>query len=90
MAFSGTSVALAKQKVTPVIVMHGLGGADLFNNYGTSEQSMIAQYGLDTDAMLKNQTVMRQSNSLITAGMLTTTNCLANLAKSRIGASSSV
>ncbi|MBQ8980218.1 MAG: hypothetical protein IJ077_01265 [Eubacterium sp.] len=68
MAFSGTSVALAKQKVTPVIVMHGLGGADLFNNYGTSEQSMIAQYGLDTDSMLKNQTVMQEAVKLLDNG----------------------
>lgn len=65
MAFSGTSVAFAKQKVTPVIVMHGLGGADLYNNYGTKEQSMIPQYGLDTDAMLKNEVLMQEAVKLL-------------------------
>ena len=68
MAFSGASVALAKEKVTPVIVMHGLGGSDLFNNFGTDEESMIAQYGLDTDAMLKNQTVMQEAFKLLDNG----------------------
>lgn len=68
MAFSGTSIAFAKQKVTPVIVMHGLGGADLYNNYGKSNQSMIAQYGLDTEAMAKNQVLMQEAIKLLDNG----------------------
>ncbi|MBE6719206.1 MAG: hypothetical protein E7571_00940 [Ruminococcaceae bacterium] len=63
-----TSVAFAKQKVTPVIVMHGLGGSDLFNNVNTDEKSMIAQYGLDTSAMLRNQTIVQEAIKLLDNG----------------------
>ena len=66
--FSSASVAFAKEKVTPVIVMHGLGGSDLFNNFGTENESMIAQYGLDTSAMLRNPTVMQEALKLLDKG----------------------
>ena len=59
------SVAFAKERVTPVIVMHGLGGSDIFNNIGTDDESRIPQYGLDTSAMLKNQVLMQEALKLL-------------------------
>ncbi len=65
---SGTSVAFAKEKVTPVIVMHGLGGSDIYNNFGTENESKIPQYGLDTSAMLKDQVLMQEALKLLDKG----------------------
>ncbi|MBQ7202446.1 MAG: alpha/beta hydrolase [Eubacterium sp.] len=68
MMLCSTSVAFAKNDVTPVIVMHGLGGADLYENVGTSEQKMLAQYGLDTSAMLKDEALVQEALKLLDNG----------------------
>ncbi|MBR3149986.1 MAG: hypothetical protein IKF64_07440 [Eubacterium sp.] len=77
MVFSTTSIAFAKNQVTPVIVMHGLGGSDLYNNVNDPKnKSMIAQYGLDTEAMLQNQTIVQEALKLLDDGRKTDYNKL--------------
>lgn len=46
MCFSCTSIAFAKEKVTPVILVHGLGASAIYENVGKDNQSEIANLGL--------------------------------------------
>ena len=46
MAFTSASVAFAKEDVTPVILVHGLGANPVYENVGTDEQKEIANLGL--------------------------------------------
>ena len=50
LVFMSAAPAFAKSKVTPVIVVHGLGGSDLYRDYKDSD-TKIAQFGLDVKAM---------------------------------------
>ena len=68
MVFSSVSVAFAKEKVTPVIVMHGLGGSDIFNNINTDSESKIPQYGLDVSGMVQNEVLMQEAIKLLDNG----------------------
>ena len=68
MTLSSVSVAFAKEPVTPIIVMHGLGGSDIYNDYGTEDASKIPQYGLDTSAMLQDQTLIQEALKLLDKG----------------------
>ena len=65
MTFSSASVAFAKENVTPIIFIHGLGGSDLYQHIGTDEQAKIPQYGLDVAAMLKNQDILTEALKLM-------------------------
>lgn len=61
MAFSGAAVAMAKEAVTPVILVHGLGANPIYENVGTDSQQEIANLGLGSDiasSILKNQTLI--------------------------------
>ena len=61
MAFSGAAVAMAKENVVPVILIHGLGANPVYENVGTDEQKEIANLGLGDDiasAILGNQTLI--------------------------------
>ena len=49
MVFSSASVALAKTKVTPVILVHGLGANPVYENIGTENQKEIKNLGLGDD-----------------------------------------
>lgn len=67
LVFSSTGTAFAKPKqVTPVIVLHGLGGSDIFQYMGTEEEVQIPQFGLDVKAMAKNQTILDNALKLFT------------------------
>lgn len=46
MALSCTSVAFAKERVTPVILVHGLGANAIYENVGTENQTEIQNLGL--------------------------------------------
>lgn len=56
----------AKKEVTPVIVLHGLGGSDLYQYMGTEDEVKIPQFGLDVEAMAKNQTILDNVLKLFT------------------------
>ncbi|MBQ9531125.1 MAG: alpha/beta fold hydrolase [Eubacterium sp.] len=49
MALTSASVAFAKEKVTPVILVHGLGANPVYENIGTEEQKEIKNLGLGDD-----------------------------------------
>ncbi|MCR5208318.1 MAG: hypothetical protein K6C14_07590 [Eubacterium sp.] len=67
MAFSTSTVAFAKSKnVTPVIVLHGLGGSDIFQYMGTENEVQIPQFGLDVKAMAKNEAILNNVLKLFT------------------------
>ncbi len=65
LVFLSASPAFAKSKVTPVIVLHGLGGSDLYKDY-TDEDTKIAQFGLDVKAMASNQVILDEAIKLFT------------------------
>jgi len=61
MAFSCVSVAMAKENVIPVILVHGLGANPVYENVGTNDQKEIANLGLGDNiasAILSNQTLI--------------------------------
>lgn len=64
MALLPCTAAMAKNEVVPVIVVHGLGGNDLYQNIGTDEQSMIPAYGLDAGSMLTNPDILGEAVKL--------------------------
>ncbi len=68
LVISSGSVAFAKTKkdVTPVIVLHGLGGSDIYQNIGTDNEAKIAQFGLDVSAMAKNNDILDNALKLFT------------------------
>lgn len=67
LVFSSTSVAFAKTKsTTPVIVLHGLGGSDLYQKIGTEDEARIAQFGIDLKAMAKDNTMLSEALKLFT------------------------
>ena len=63
--FVNAAPVFAKSKVTPVIVVHGLGGSDLFKD-NTNQDTKIAQFGLDVKAMAKNQNILDEAVKLFT------------------------
>lgn len=65
MLFVSASPAFAKSKVTPVIVVHGLGGSDLFVD-NTDADTKIAQFGLDVKAMASNEKLLGEVVKLFT------------------------
>ena len=64
MVFSVTSVGFAKTKPIPVILIHGLGGNELYKNVGTDDESQIASYGLDVKSMLTNSDIVSEAVKL--------------------------
>lgn len=64
LVLSSASVAFAKEEITPVIIVHGLGGSDIYENAGTPEQQKIPQYGLDVNAMLRDETIRNEAVKL--------------------------
>lgn len=53
--FSCTSVAFAASKITPVIMVHGLGANPVYENVGTKDEKEIAALGLgDAGTIVKN------------------------------------
>lgn len=62
--FSSTSVAFAKTQVTPVILIHGLGGNELYKNVGTDDETQIASYGLDVKSLLTNEDIVSEAVKL--------------------------
>ncbi|MCR5207965.1 MAG: alpha/beta hydrolase [Eubacterium sp.] len=65
MVFSISSVAFAKENVTPVILIHGLGGNDLYKNVGTENEESMAGYGLDVKTLLTNSAIMSEAVKLL-------------------------
>ncbi len=65
LVFMSSAPAFAKTKVTPVIVVHGLGGSDLYTD-STNENTKIAQFGLDVKAMASNQNILDEVVKLFT------------------------
>ena len=66
MVFSITGVAFAKDVKTPVILIHGLGGNELYRNVGTENEEEIAGYGLDVQSLLTNSDIMSEAVKLLT------------------------
>ncbi len=67
LVFSTSSIAFAKDKsTTPVIVLHGLGGSDIFQYMGTEDEVQIPQFGLDVKAMAADQTILDNALKLFT------------------------
>ena len=60
MVLTPSSIAFAKSQVTPVIIIHGLGGSDFYRNIGTDEQTKIPQFGIDLKEMLKDETIRNE------------------------------
>ena len=61
MAFSGASIAMAKEKVVPVILVHGLGFNAVYENVGTDSQKEIKNLGLGDNlvsSILGNQNLV--------------------------------
>lgn len=52
MALTPASVAFAKESVTPVILVHGVGGNPIYENLGTSDKSEIQNLGLGSISSL--------------------------------------
>ena len=65
MVLAPSSVAFAKTAVTPVILVHGLGGNDLYANIGTDNQTALAAYGLDIKAMLTDKKIAPEALKLL-------------------------
>ncbi len=65
MALSLSSVAFAKEEVTPVILIHGLGGNDLYVNPNTENEEKLAAYGLDVQSLLTNGDIMSEAVKLL-------------------------
>ncbi|MBQ7740648.1 MAG: alpha/beta fold hydrolase [Eubacterium sp.] len=66
MAFSISSVAFAKETKTPVILIHGLGGNDLYKNINSGSPELIPAYGLDVQSLLTDSGVMGEAVKLLT------------------------
>ncbi len=58
-------IAYAKQKPIPVIVIHGLGGSDLYQDKNDGN-TKIAQFGLDVKAMAGNTDILEEAIKLFT------------------------
>ncbi len=69
MVFASTSMAYAKNKVTPVILVHGLGANDIYNNVGTDSQEKVASYGLDVKTLLTDDGVIGEAIRLLSNQM---------------------
>lgn len=65
MLLSVSSVAFAKADVVPVILIHGLGGNDLYKNVGTENEEIMAGYGLDVKDLLTNSEIMGEAVKLL-------------------------
>lgn len=62
-----SSFAFAKSKtVTPVIIIHGLGGSDFYRNIGTEDETKIPQFGIDLQSMLGDETIRNELIKLFT------------------------
>ena len=65
LVFISASPAFAKNKVTPIIVVHGLGGSDLYQDY-KDDSTRISQFGIDLKAMASNQDILDEALKLFT------------------------
>ncbi len=66
MVFCSASIAFAKDVKTPVILIHGLGGNDLYQNVGTENETLMEGYGLDVKSLLTNSEIMGEAVKLFT------------------------
>ncbi len=66
MVFSISGIAFAKDVKTPVILIHGLGGNDLYQNVGTENETKMEGYGLDVQSLLTNSEIMGEAVKLFT------------------------
>ncbi len=65
MVFSSTSIAYAKNTVTPVILVHGLGANDIYNDVGTDSEAKVAAYGLDVKSLLTGDGILAEAIKLL-------------------------
>ncbi len=65
MLLSVSGVAFAKENVVPVILIHGLGGNELYKNVGTENEEQIPAYGFDVQGLLTNSGVMSEAIKLL-------------------------
>lgn len=66
MVVSTTSIAFAKPKVTPVILVHGVGGSAVFENVGTENEKEIKTFGLgEAGDILKNTGLIGEALKLL-------------------------
>ena len=64
--FSTTSVAFAKEAVTPVILVHGVGGSAVYENIGTEQQAEIKNIGMgEIKDILLNKGILSQALKLL-------------------------
>ncbi len=69
MALSSVNIAaFAKSKPIPVIVLHGLGGSDLYQDVNNTE-TKISQFGLNVSEMAKDQVILDEIVKLFTDGL---------------------
>lgn len=66
MVLSCTTVAFAKNDVTPVIVVHGVGGSPLYKNIGTDEEAPVASFSIANLVTVYNDLIKTVLNA--TAG----------------------
>lgn len=68
MVFSSSSVAFAKEKVTPVILVHGVGGSAVYENVGTKSESEIKNLGIgEVTGLLTQQGLLSQALRLLSS-----------------------
>ena len=65
MVFSVSSVAFARENKVPVILIHGLGGNELYKNVGTENEELMEGYGLDVKSLLTNSEIMSEAVKLL-------------------------
>ncbi len=65
LVFSVSSVAFAKEDKIPVILIHGLGGNELYKNVGTENEELMEGYGLDVKSLLTNSDIMSEAVKLL-------------------------
>lgn len=84
MAFSGAAIALAKEKVVPVIMVHGLGENPIYQNIGTDSQSEIKNLGLGDNiatAILSNNDLICEVLKMMEPARKVNVNALINSLK---------
>ncbi len=64
--FTSTSIAFAKEAVTPVILVHGVGGSAIYENIGTDAQAEIKNIGFgEIKDVLLNKGILSQALKLL-------------------------
>ncbi|MBQ9227543.1 MAG: hypothetical protein IJ168_01825 [Eubacterium sp.] len=60
LTLSTTAIAFAKEAVTPVICVHGLGMSPLYTDVGTDAEAQMRAYGIDVSSLLGNETIRNE------------------------------